>query len=208
MRTTPEESVCRAVAGDGHEVDLAGNRDAAHQVGEEEHGALQHADHEEVAARVVGADLACRARRRACAGPPLGDQGRLAARVAHGPRSIPTFPHAGRRPRRSRGRRRRGRASPSQCGAGRGPRRRAGGTGDGATGAARSASCWTTRRRSAGGSSARRSSRSRCAATRSSRRARRPPAHPGPLPRRATAPPCVGRSGRWRWTSASAVARP
>ena len=47
----------RAVAGDGHEVDLAGHADVAHQVGEEEHGALQHADHEEVAALVLLADL-------------------------------------------------------------------------------------------------------------------------------------------------------
>ena len=43
----------RAVAGDRHEVDLAGDVDVAHQVGEEEHGALQHADHDQVAALVV-----------------------------------------------------------------------------------------------------------------------------------------------------------
>src|SRR5918992_3777002 len=47
----------RAVAGDGHEVDLARHGQAAHQVGHEEHGALEHADQEQVATGVVGGDL-------------------------------------------------------------------------------------------------------------------------------------------------------
>src|SRR5918999_1099919 len=47
----------RAVAGDGHEVDLARDGQAAHQVGHEEDGALKHADQEQVAAGVVGGDL-------------------------------------------------------------------------------------------------------------------------------------------------------
>ena len=57
MRTTPEESRRRAVAGDRHEVDLAGNRQLAHQVGHEEDGALEDADEQQVAALVVGRDL-------------------------------------------------------------------------------------------------------------------------------------------------------
>ena len=56
IRTTPEESV-RAVARDRHEVHLAGDGELAHQVGEEEHRALEHPDHHQVAALVVGADL-------------------------------------------------------------------------------------------------------------------------------------------------------
>ena len=47
----------RAVAGDGHEVDLAGDVELAHQVGEEEDRALEHADQDQVAALVVAADL-------------------------------------------------------------------------------------------------------------------------------------------------------
>ena len=46
-----------AVGGDGHEVDLAGDVDVAHQVGEEEEGALEHADQQQVLARVVAGDL-------------------------------------------------------------------------------------------------------------------------------------------------------
>src|SRR3990172_1624063 len=46
-----------AVARHGHEVDLAGDVDRAHEVGHEEDGALEHADEEEVAAAVVPADL-------------------------------------------------------------------------------------------------------------------------------------------------------
>src|SRR5919197_3771303 len=46
-----------AVARDGHEVDLAGHGQVAHQVGHEEDGALQHADQQQVAAAVVGGDL-------------------------------------------------------------------------------------------------------------------------------------------------------
>ena len=57
IRTTPEESVGRAVGGDGHEVDLARDLDLAHQVGEEEHRALEHADQQQVLARVVARDL-------------------------------------------------------------------------------------------------------------------------------------------------------
>ena len=47
-----------------------GHVDAAHQVGDEEHGALQHAHHEELAARVVARDLARRARPRGAGAPP------------------------------------------------------------------------------------------------------------------------------------------
>ena len=55
----------RAVARDRHEVDFARDRELAHEVGHEEHGSLEHADEEEIAARVVGGDLAPRARSRA-----------------------------------------------------------------------------------------------------------------------------------------------
>ena len=47
----------RAVARDGHEVDLARDVDPAHEVGHEEDGALEDADEQEVAAAVVVADL-------------------------------------------------------------------------------------------------------------------------------------------------------
>src|SRR4051794_7007845 len=47
----------RAVARDGHEVDLARDVEVAHEVREEEHRALEHADEQEVAPCVVGADL-------------------------------------------------------------------------------------------------------------------------------------------------------
>ena len=57
----------RAVGGDGHEVDLARHVDLAHQVGEEEDRALEHADQQQVAAGVVARDLARRARARAAA---------------------------------------------------------------------------------------------------------------------------------------------
>src|SRR5581483_965823 len=46
-----------AVARDRHEVDLAGHRQVPHQVGHEEDGALEDADQEELAARVVCRDL-------------------------------------------------------------------------------------------------------------------------------------------------------
>src|SRR4051812_48931043 len=52
----------RAVAGHGHEVDLDRDVDLAHQIAEEEHGALQDADEQQVAAVVVARDL----------GPELG----------------------------------------------------------------------------------------------------------------------------------------
>ena len=57
IRTTPEDSVADAVGGDRHEVDLAGDVERAHQVGEEEHSAFQHPDQEQVLARVVPGDL-------------------------------------------------------------------------------------------------------------------------------------------------------
>ena len=47
----------RAVGGHGHEVDLARDLDVAHEVGQEEHGALEHADQQQVLARVVARDL-------------------------------------------------------------------------------------------------------------------------------------------------------
>jgi hypothetical protein len=50
IRTTPEESGRGAVGGDGHEVDLARDLDLAHQVAEEEDGALEHADQQQVLA--------------------------------------------------------------------------------------------------------------------------------------------------------------
>ena len=60
-----------------------GTVEVAHQVGEEEHGALQHADHEQVAALVVPADLLAQ-----LGDAPLqvlaGDQGLADRRVAHG----------------------------------------------------------------------------------------------------------------------------
>ena len=46
-----------AVARDRHEVDLARDRDRAHQVGHEEDRALEHADEQQLAAGVVGGDL-------------------------------------------------------------------------------------------------------------------------------------------------------
>src|SRR5215217_2440972 len=46
-----------AVGGDGHEVDLARDLDLAHQVAEEEDGALEDADQEQVLVRVVAGDL-------------------------------------------------------------------------------------------------------------------------------------------------------
>src|SRR4029077_3976666 len=46
-----------AVARDRHEVDLARDREAAHEVGHEEHGALEDPDEQEVPSRIVGRDL-------------------------------------------------------------------------------------------------------------------------------------------------------
>src|SRR5207237_8915121 len=46
-----------AVARDRHEIDLARDRELAHQVGHEEDGPLEDADQEQVAARVVDGDL-------------------------------------------------------------------------------------------------------------------------------------------------------
>src|SRR6266480_547924 len=46
-----------AVARDRHEVDLAGDRQLAHQVGHEEDGPLEDADQQQVAARVISGDL-------------------------------------------------------------------------------------------------------------------------------------------------------
>ena len=176
----------------------------AHQVGEKEHRALQHPDHDQVAAVVVAADLGARARRPGAAGPRSATRvspiaGSLIAAVA---RSLDVHAAAGlsarrggRRARRRRGRRRRGRASRCRCGAA--PAtcsawRAAPGTG---RPAARSASCWTTSRRSAGGSSARRSSSIVLRGAPSpSRRARRRRARRGPRPRRAAARRCAGRS--------------
>ena len=43
----------RAVRGHGHEVDLARDRDLAHEVGQEEHRALEDADEQQVAVRVL-----------------------------------------------------------------------------------------------------------------------------------------------------------
>ena len=72
----------RAVAGDRHEVDLAGDVDAAHQVGEKEDRALEHADHEEVTPGVLLADLAAE-----LGDPPLqvlaGDEGLADPGVGH-----------------------------------------------------------------------------------------------------------------------------
>ena len=55
----------RAVGRHGHEVDLARDLDVAHEVGQEEDGALEHADQQQVAAGVVAGDLLRRARARA-----------------------------------------------------------------------------------------------------------------------------------------------
>src|SRR4051812_48480921 len=46
-----------AVARDGHEVDLAWDRQLPHEIGHEENGALEDAHEEQVAARIVGGDL-------------------------------------------------------------------------------------------------------------------------------------------------------
>src|SRR4051794_8649719 len=53
----------RAIARDRHEVDLARDRQLPHQVGHEQHRALEDADHQQVAAVVVAADV----------GPQLAD---------------------------------------------------------------------------------------------------------------------------------------
>ena len=86
MRTTPGGVGLRAVAGDRHEVDLAGDVEVAHQVGEEEHGALEHADHDQLAAGVVAADL-----RAQLGDAPLqvlsGDEGLADRGVDHGAQS-------------------------------------------------------------------------------------------------------------------------
>ena len=47
----------RAVGGHGHEVDLARDLDLAHEIGEEEHRALEHADEQQIAVGVLRADL-------------------------------------------------------------------------------------------------------------------------------------------------------
>src|SRR6478672_12005264 len=47
----------RAVARDRHEVDLAWNRQLSHQIGHEEHRALEDADEQEILAGVVGRDV-------------------------------------------------------------------------------------------------------------------------------------------------------
>ena len=57
IRTTPGGVGAVAVAGDGHEVDLARDGDAPDQVGHEEHGALEHAHQQQVEARVVAREL-------------------------------------------------------------------------------------------------------------------------------------------------------
>ena len=48
----------RAIAGDGHEIDLAEKRQLAHQIGHEEDGAFEHADQEKFAPLVLGRYLA------------------------------------------------------------------------------------------------------------------------------------------------------
>ena len=57
IRTTPRGVGRRAVRRDRHEVDLARDVEVAHQVGQEEHGALEHADQQQVLALVVARDL-------------------------------------------------------------------------------------------------------------------------------------------------------
>src|SRR4029077_19369782 len=75
-----------AVAGDRHEVDLAGDVDAAHQVGKEEHRALEDPDHDQLAALVVAAHLGAQLRYPA---PQmlLGYEGLADRGVAHPPQS-------------------------------------------------------------------------------------------------------------------------
>jgi hypothetical protein len=74
----------RAITGDRHEVDLARDFELPHQVGEEEDGALEHADHHQVATGVVAVDLGAE-----LDDPPLQllglDQGLADVRVVHGP---------------------------------------------------------------------------------------------------------------------------
>ena len=67
IRTTPDGVGRRAVGGDGHEVDLARDVEVARiRSDEEEHRALEHADQQQVLARVVARDL-----RRQLADPVL-----------------------------------------------------------------------------------------------------------------------------------------
>ena len=63
-----------AVARDRHEVDFAGDGQLAHQVGHEEDRALEHADEQQVAARVVGRDIPGQGNRRACEARLLVDE--------------------------------------------------------------------------------------------------------------------------------------
>ena len=57
IRTTPLESVDEPYDDDRHEVDLARDVEVAHQVGQEEDGALEDADQQQVAPLVVARDL-------------------------------------------------------------------------------------------------------------------------------------------------------
>ena len=57
IRTTPRGLGRRAVGRDGHEVDLAADVEMAHQVGQEQEGALEDPDQEQVLALVVAGDV-------------------------------------------------------------------------------------------------------------------------------------------------------
>ena len=57
MRTIPRRARRRAVGRHGHEVDLVGDRDGAHQVAQEDERALQHGDEERRPPLVVRRDL-------------------------------------------------------------------------------------------------------------------------------------------------------
>src|SRR5215212_3009845 len=91
----------RAVARDRHEVDLAGHGQAPHQIRHEEHRALEHADQQQVAPRVVGRDLAAELR-DAVLQPVVVDQylldPALELGLAHDPSLRAWMPGASTRP--------------------------------------------------------------------------------------------------------------
>ena len=104
--TTPEESVAEPYEATAMKSSSTRDRDVPHQVAEEEHGALEHADEQQRAALIVAGYLLRRVRRRAvcnCSAvtrtsPRPGEHARTLARAA-------VFPSPWLRPRRQRRRR-------------------------------------------------------------------------------------------------------
>ena len=74
MRTTPRRFQAVAIARGGHEVDGVRHGDVAHQVGQEEHAALQHRQQQQILPVVVAADLRAQ----------LGDRAPAACRTESG----------------------------------------------------------------------------------------------------------------------------